>query len=91
MHEPKAFIENVKKVLNYDGLFIVSSPNQTTLPFDKAKFPFHKQHFSSAELSKLLVNSGFEIVNIYSQPGKESEDVMKNDTGLYLIIVAKRI
>lgn len=90
LHEPKLLIENVRKVLKNDGLFIVSSPNQTTLPFDKTKFPFHEQHFSSDELSKLLLDSGFEIVDVYSQPGKESEEVVKNDSGLYLIIVAKR-
>lgn len=90
INQPKLFIENVKRVLKNDGIFIVSSPNQTTLPFDKAKYPFHHQHFTSDELSKLLIDSGFEIVDVYSQPGKESEKVIKNDSGLYLIIVAKR-
>ncbi len=90
LNQPKLFFENVQRVLKKNGLFIVSSPNQSTLPFDKKKFPFHQQHFTSNELSKLLIDSGFERVDVYSQPGKESEEVIKNDSGMYLIIVAKR-
>lgn len=90
LNQPKLFFENVQRVLKKNGLFIISSPNQTTLPFNKTKFPFHEQHFTSNELSNLLIDSGFEIVDVYSQPGKESEEVIKNDSGLYLIIVAKR-
>lgn len=89
LNQPELFIKNIKKVLKEDGLFIVSSPNQTMLPFDKTKFPFHEQHFTSDELSRLLIVSGFEIVDVYSQPGKESEEVINSDSGLYLIIVAK--
>ncbi|HET54287.1 MAG TPA: class I SAM-dependent methyltransferase [Ignavibacteria bacterium] len=89
LKQPKLFIEKVKRVLKEDGLFIVSSPNQTTLPFDKTKYPFHEQHFTSDELSKLLIDSRFEIVDVYSQLGKDSEEVINNDSGLYFIIVAK--
>lgn len=76
--------------LRPDGLLIISTPNQTTTPFNRRDFPFHVCHYTSQELQQLLLNAGLEIVSKYTQFSREQETVHSGEDGLFNIVVAKK-
>lgn len=88
---PDSFIASINRVIKKDGLFIFSSPNQKTLPFEKEKFPFHQKHYTVNEVKEKLSANNFELLEIYSQHDTNSEKVSKDEAGLFLIFVAKKV
>jgi len=71
---------------------IASVPNQTVVPFEKARHPFHFRHYTRSEFSELLQRHGFEIVTWATQydkiPGIVYEDA---DDGMGFIVAARRV
>jgi len=61
------FLRNMHNLLKPKGLFIISTPNQDIIPFDKKLFKFHIKHYSTKDFIKLLDSAGFVIVHSYSQ------------------------
>ncbi|MGB2631173.1 MAG: class I SAM-dependent methyltransferase, partial [Candidatus Omnitrophota bacterium] len=77
--------------LKTGGLFIVSTPNQNKLVFNKKDFPFHLRHYTPEEFEELLSRSGFKIRNRVTQYNRESEEVSEGWEGLYNIAVTEKI
>jgi len=77
-------------MLKKDGLLILSTPNQETLPFTAEEFPQHKRHYTPKELQALLTSKGFEVVKRYTQYSKKRETVSEGWSGLYNIAVASK-
>lgn len=82
----KIFSAKIKK----KGLLIISTPDQERLPFNSKDFPFHIRHYTSFELTELLTNNGFRIIDRFTQYDREREDVSEGWGGLYLIAVAEK-
>lgn len=87
---PDSFIKNANRILKTEGSFIFSSPNEKTLPFQKEKFPFHQKHFTVEEVKEKLDENDFNLLEIYSQHDTDSEEVTKDESGLFLIFIAQK-
>lgn len=64
LEEPEKLIEQVKRVLKTDGVFVVSTPNDDE--FYEGGNPFHVHQFDFAEL-KRLITGNFKNFNFYYQ------------------------
>lgn len=74
-HTPnaKAFLSSIVKLLNEDGIIVLSSPNEDVLHFKKELFPFHIKHYTVFEFEHFLDSVGLEPLIKGSQ----------NDRGIY--------
>ncbi len=63
LERPDVFLQEVKEVLNKDGVFVVSTPNKALYPSGN---PFHVKEYSYDEFVALL-RKFFPIVNVYVQ------------------------
>jgi len=88
--QPERLLQRFGKLLRPGGRFICSTPNQAVMPFDKTIFPFHLQHFTEAQMRKMLDVAGFQVDEVYSQRNKKSESVVRGGNGKYLIFIATR-
>jgi anaerobic magnesium-protoporphyrin IX monomethyl ester cyclase len=82
----KFFHRKLKK----NGLLLVSTPNEDSLPFNKNQFPFHEKHYTSLEFDDLLVSGGFTIIARYTQFDADKQEVSEGWGGLFNIVVAKK-
>jgi 2-polyprenyl-3-methyl-5-hydroxy-6-metoxy-1,4-benzoquinol methylase len=71
LHDPKAYVEKVAKIMKPGGVFYVGTPNFNSLSrvlFGKhwgaVIFPWHLQYFSVRTLRRLLEQHGFKIKKV---------------------------
>lgn len=73
VENPMAFLENVRNLLNSNGLVFLSipNPNRIRLALSREEWdypPHHLLRFSVAGLQKLFEKAGFKILTIEEQP-----------------------
>lgn len=85
------FMSNVSQLLEDDGLFIVSTPSQSSLPFSQERFPYHIKHYTHDEMVTHFNEAGFSIEEVWSQHDPALGDMENNMNGLFLIYIAKKI
>ena len=78
------------KKLNRNGIFICSTPNESTMPHSHARFPYHVRHYTPEEFRTLLGVAGFTDCQFFSQHSSESADVRMDTDGLYLLAVCSK-
>lgn len=78
-------------VLKTDGLLICSSPNQTVMPFDKEKFKYHIKHYTLQEITELLSDTGFKVLECYKQSDKTKGIIEFGDNGCFFVLVCKKV
>ncbi len=84
----QSFFGRIYDALKPGGLFICSTPNQAVSPFSAEMFPYHLRHYTIEQISELLTNNGFDIVQIFSQHNKNKKDVVPGSDGVFHIIVS---
>jgi len=60
----KKFLLNLKKVLKPNGLLILEVPRLLKYPLGEPLWPFHKREYDSEVLRKLLLECGFEVLEM---------------------------
>lgn len=83
--EAKEFLLSLHLLLKSEGKLFISTPNEDLLPFAPEKFLFHKRHYTVQEFENLLLDSGFNIENFFSQKSKFSRHIQENTNGIFLI------
>jgi SAM-dependent methyltransferase len=70
LENPEKLLQEIYKLLSKGGTIILSVPNEKYEPKKKGKpkNKFHKQLFTEYSISTLILQSGFTINGIYSQP-----------------------
>lgn len=63
VQNPKAFLLDLQKKLNPDGLLVIEIPNYLQNPFDLLVAD-HCTHFNMKTAEALLVNAGYQIISI---------------------------
>jgi 2-polyprenyl-3-methyl-5-hydroxy-6-metoxy-1,4-benzoquinol methylase len=75
-----------------DGLFIVSTPNESLYHFDAGKFKDddypHLRHYTPEELDEILEKCDFKVVERNCQKSKKGE-IESGTDGIFLIYVCK--
>lgn len=89
--QPERLLQRFQTLLRPGGRLICSTPNQAAMPFDKAKFPFHLQHFTEVQMREMLGTAGFQVNEVHSQYEKKSASVVQDGNGKYLIFVATHL
>lgn len=85
LENPKLFLQEVSRILDKGGTFIISTPNRlVTSPDGHLMSPYHTQEFDPDELYKLLAKH-FKQVEVYGQRGSTKalgahKDFMKSQT-----------
>jgi len=76
IEDATAYVQEVRRVLKPDSLFILTTPNRKLrlLPFQKPWNPYHVREYSARELKKFLKNF-FEEVHLYGVMA--TPDIMK--------------
>jgi radical SAM superfamily enzyme YgiQ (UPF0313 family)/predicted SAM-dependent methyltransferase len=88
--DARAFLRKLHGALKPGGLLTVSTPNQEMLPFRSRAFPFHVRHFTPDELRDLLAGAGLSVSGVWSQPQRESEQIIEGGSGLFLVVEARK-
>lgn len=86
--DPVPFLQRVRSSLRAGGKLFCSTPNQTTMPFKKERFPYHVRHFTPDEFRVLLEDCGFEVLSMHSQHDVNSEGINDDEDGLFLLAIA---
>jgi 2-polyprenyl-3-methyl-5-hydroxy-6-metoxy-1,4-benzoquinol methylase len=84
------FLQRVHRALKADGILVCSTPNQEQMPFDPKKFPYHKRHYTPAELSALLAECGFTVHQKHTQHDRHSGEIRSGWDGKYNIAVCRK-
>lgn len=87
MHEPGILLEKLAEV---SSRLVCSVPNEDIAPYDHNRFPFHFRHYTPEQLEELLNNSGWSVVEWYTQYSKQVGEVFEADDGKTLVVVAER-
>jgi len=65
---PKDFLDNCYKALNKGGHLVISTPNaEVTSPTGVVDWEFHEKEYTHQELTEILNESGFKIVELLGQ------------------------
>jgi len=86
----EALLRVFHRCLKPDGILLISTPNQETMPFDADRFPFHRRHYSPAEFEVLLKQAGFTVTERHSQEHTGSAELHVGWDGRFLTAVAKK-
>jgi predicted SAM-dependent methyltransferase len=78
------------QLLSPGGTFICSTPNQDVMPFDEAKFKYHIKHYTLTEISQLVTDCGFAIVDSFTQKNPRYGLVERGDDGCFTILVCQK-
>lgn len=70
---------------------ICSVPNEEILPYTRETFPFHFKHYTPGEFEQLLVNTGWEPVEWYTQYDKNPGQIFEADDGRTSVVIARNI
>jgi 2-polyprenyl-3-methyl-5-hydroxy-6-metoxy-1,4-benzoquinol methylase len=68
-------------------LLLASVPNQTAMPFDPARFPFHHRHYTKSEFEMLLRAAGYTTFEWFGQNGKYGAVETLNEHAARTIVV----
>jgi SAM-dependent methyltransferase len=69
-------------------VLIASVPNETVLPFEKSKWPFHLRHYTPDEFAQLL--NGYQIAEWMTQHDKWVGTIVPGNDGRFHIVEARR-
>jgi predicted SAM-dependent methyltransferase/SAM-dependent methyltransferase len=87
---PEKYIEKVASSVKKGGFFIGSIPNEDIMPFIQQNFLFHTRHFTVQQIDEILVRYGFEDIEYFQQKRPEPALIEKEQTGNYIIFVARK-
>ncbi len=73
IHKPNKFLDEVKRLLKQDGIFIISTPRKPQ------GSPFHIKEYSLEEFKELLMEN-FIVQEIYGQVYTDFIDMLKDTT-----------
>jgi len=83
LFSPREFLESCRKVLNHEGLLILTCPNwkgfetQILGPLSDTFDAEHLNYFSPASLGSLVESCGFEVLRLFT-PGEIDVDIVHN-------------
>lgn len=71
-------------------VLIGSVPNESIIPFSKARNPYHFRHYTAGELREVLAAAGWSNIEILSQAGKRGKaaEIAPTDAGWTLVFKA---
>lgn len=87
----KQLLEIFNRILVPNGIFICSTPNENTMPFDAEKFPFHIKHYSPSEFYDLLEISGFEVLEKHTQIDSKSGKITEGTHGCFNLAICRKV
>lgn len=84
----QVLINSFYELLKLGGVLVCSTPNESVMPFDKTKFPFHIKHYTNSELIDMLQKSGFKDIQLFTQKDPVNGKVEAGEDGYFTIAVA---
>jgi 2-polyprenyl-3-methyl-5-hydroxy-6-metoxy-1,4-benzoquinol methylase len=91
LEEDSLFLKKIYEAIKAGGRLVLSAPNQAFMPFDKKCFPFHKRHYLPGDLSRLILDSGFVLKNVFSQTQCHPKEINPGWEGFYNILVCEKV
>ena len=89
--DPQLLIKKLSEALKPEGTLIISTPNQTIMPWSAERFPEHKQHFTYRDMETILSTNSLRIDQIYNQQSKFISCINRGQLGRFMILVVKKI
>ncbi len=62
-----AFLAAAADLLKDNGLLVLSTPNESVIPFQKEMFRFHQRHYTLDALEETVAAAGLEVIHRFSQ------------------------
>jgi len=69
---------------------VMSVPNANVVPFERARFPYHKRHYTEVELDELLRSVGFTPTAWWTQYERSLKTVVPGTRGRTIVVEASR-
>ncbi len=86
----KELLGRFHQFLRPKGRLIISTPNETTMPHDHVRFPFHVRHYTFGEINKLLTNTDFKVLRTYTQTDSQTGRITESRDGEFILLVAEK-
>lgn len=83
-------LASINMALKEVGLLILSTPNQSFMPYSKEKFPEHLKHYTKDDLERILLSTGFKILSWHHQKTKMDIKIHPDPEGIFMICVASK-
>lgn len=94
LEKDEAYLKKIHGLLKPGGFFLISSPNEEIIPcsqnpfYKNGKNPHHHRHYTPAELKQLLINSGFSIVEKFTQC---PNNMVRGENGFVIVYVCTNV
>lgn len=88
------FLKRIHGLLKPGGVFLISSPNEEVIPclenpfYVDGKNPHHHRHYRPSELRQILAESGFSVVDSYSQC---PHNMIRGENGFVTVYVCTNV
>jgi len=63
------FLTQLAEMVTENGIIVLSTPNESIMPFNKDTFRFHHRHYTLDELNNLVCQAGLDVIYCLSQNG----------------------
>jgi SAM-dependent methyltransferase len=88
--DEKSFLNKIHSFLKPGGMLLISSPNEEVIPclqnpfYPGGKNPHHHRHYTPHELKQLLIDTGFSIVDSFTQC---PHNMIRGENGFVIVYV----
>lgn len=89
-----SFLKKVYGLLKPGGILLISSPNEEVIPctenpfYKDGKNPHHHRHYTPSQLKQVLLNSGFSIVDSFTQC---PNNMVRGENGFVIVYVCTNV
>jgi len=87
IEEDRRFLRRLHRVLRRGGRFVVSTPDEDVVPFEKDINPYHVRHYRKERFEALLAECGFHVLVRLSQRDRDPGRIRAGFGGLFNIAV----
>jgi 2-polyprenyl-3-methyl-5-hydroxy-6-metoxy-1,4-benzoquinol methylase len=92
--DDRFFLRKINRLLKPGGIFLISSPNEDVIPctqnpfYKDGKNPHHHRHYTPAELKQVLLESGFSIVDCFTQC---PDNMVRGENGFVIVYICSNV
>ena len=87
----EALLGQFHEWLRAGGKLVMSTPNESVMPFSAAQFPYHVKHYTYAELESMLARCGFRLQQVSKQQNLQNPEIVPGSDGCFMIVIAEKV
>jgi len=87
----EALLCQFNRWLRDGGKLVISTPNESVMPFNIEQFPYHVKHYTYMELESMLARCGFRLLQVCKQEDLQHPEIVLGHDGCFIIVAAEKM